>query len=255
MKRGFFIFFLIVQLLFGRENPFLPAKEYKGIDTPTNVVIERGDFEQQSLSLPSNARVLKYVLFGYQTLNGDVEEMRMEVNKDVDWHDPMVVTKESVLINPPLVAPPVSQVNPPTQQTKEEISQKPLTTPQTSPNLNQSNETINSQASPDHRVAKKNSVTVGFGELIGFEAFSKRLIVVSEDQLLRHFMVVDPYKIVLDFKKDSAFYTKTLHVKHGAFQNIVLGNHSGYYRAAITLDGHYLYEIKEILGGFEILLK
>jgi len=250
MLRGIaFFFFITLQLVFGRENPFVPAKEYKDMDAPTNVEVERGDFEQQALSLPSSARVLKYVVFGYQTLNGDTEEMRMEVDKNVDWHDPVVVTKESVLINPLLVAPPGSEVNPRPPQNQKNPPEK-IKSPQV-----QNEQTKSFEIKPKESVKNSDSVTVGFDELIGFEAFSKRLLIISDDKLFRHFMIADPYKVVLDFRKETAFYTKTLEINYGAFDKIVLGSHSGYYRAAINLDGHYLYEFKEIPGGYELILK
>jgi hypothetical protein len=256
MSRGvIFLFFISVQLLIGRENPFAPAQEFEGVDAPTNITVERGEFEQQALSLPSNARVLKYVVFGYQTLNGDVEQMRMEVDKNVDWHDPMVVTRESVLINPPLVTPPVSESSTRTtsvQKAPPKEAVKPgVVKPK--PPAKESKEASEAKVEPQPK--EGNSVTVGFDELIGFEAFSRRLLVICDDKLLRHFMVADPYKVVLDFEKESAFYTQVLKLNHGAFKQITLGNHNGYYRAAILLDGHYLYEIAPVEGGYEVVLK
>lgn len=254
--RGFALLFVMAQLLLGRENPFAPAQDYKGIDAPTNIIVERGDFEQQALSLPSNARVLKYVLFGYQTLNGDTEEMRMEVDKNIDWHDPIVVTKESILINPPFMSPPAfveinnDEDQAPATSLEEEKTHKKIKSNEVA--IEVKDVIASTQAS---NMDKKPSVTVGFEDLIGFEAFSRRIIIMSSDKLIRHFMIADPYKVVLDFEKQSAFYTQYLPLNHGAFKQITLGNHSGYYRAAITLDGHYIYEIKPIEGGYEVVLK
>jgi len=255
LKGVVFFFFITVQLLIGRENPFVPTEEFKGVDTPTNITVQRGEFEQQSLSLPSNAKVLKYVVFGYQTLSGDMEQMRMEVDKDVDWRDPIVVTKESILINPPLVSPPVSKSDfreKPIQKVPPKEAMPPAKT-KPKPPANESAKVLKEDLKPLPK--KGESVSVGFEELIRFEAFDKRLIVVSDDKLLRNFMVVDPCKIVLDFEKNTSFYTQFLELNHGAFKQIVLGNHHGYYRAAITLDGDYPYEIKPIKGGYEVVLK
>jgi hypothetical protein len=229
-----FVFLITIQLLFGRENPFVPVEDYKGVDAPTNVVKERENFEQQSILLPSNARVLKYVVFGYQTLSGDIEQMRIEVDKDIDWHDPLVVSKKSLFLSPSLAAPPVLDEKSAPKTTKSETK-----IPKPEP------------AAPK----KADSVTVGYEELIGFQAFSNRLLITTNDELLRHFLVADPYKIVVDFKKDTAFYTQNLPIEFGAFKKITLGSHNDYYRAAILLDGHYAYDIKKIDTGFEIILK
>lgn len=212
----------LVASCFARENPFLPTSET--VTTPTNIQEQRGDFEQQATTLPSRARVLQYVVFGYQGVDGGTEELRMEVDKNVDWHDPLVVTTESLLLRPAPVSVPSEPVPEPLRQETVELKQ-PLVK------------------------------EVGFGGFIVFEATQMRLKVLTNDVLVRHFMVADPYKVVLDFERDTAFYTKVLEVKNGAFKTITMGNHNGRYRAAILLDGHYLYKLKKIEDGYEVLLK
>ncbi len=219
-----------------RENPFLPAKSFEGVDAPTNKIEKRGDFEQQATSLPSRARVLKYVVFGYQSLDGNIEEKRMEIDKDIDWHDPLVVTKESSLLNFPLILPKL----PPGEDA-------PLMT-----NLDKKDEILKDEMPIE---AEEKSVKATHEELISFEAFKMRMEIETKDDLIRHFMVVDPYKVVLDFENDTSFYTKEIDIEYGAFKSVTLGNHKGYYRSAILLDGHYIYEINKIDGGYEVILK
>lgn len=224
MNKAVLVFLLGFSLVaVARENPFLPAQAYEEVTTPTNVQKAPPLFDQQALSLPSQARVLQYVVFGYQSLDGDTKEVRMEVNKTVDWHDPLVVTKESLLLAPS-VKPSIEPI--------PEALEKPVTP-------------------PSQPVVKK----VAFKDLIAFEAQGRRIVVTSNDVLLRHFMVANPYKVVLDFKRDVAFYTQTLDIETGAFKSVTMGNHNGHYRAVILLDGHYLYTLKKTESGLEIQLK
>lgn len=223
----------LVSACLARENPFLPASQYETITTPTNVQEARGNFEQQATTLPSRARVLQYVTFGYQSLDGSTEEMRMDVGKDIDWHDPLVVSRESLLLRPSLVLPTM----PPESMPPEPMP--PLPT----------------EDAPQKILKSPSFKTLTFKEYITFEAGEMRLNVLTKDRLVRHFMVAHPYKVVLDFERDTAFYTHTLDVQKDAFKTITMGNHNGHYRAAILLDGHYLYELKEIEGGYEIVLR
>lgn len=226
------VILIITGLMVGvlaRENPFLPAKSFEELDAPTNVVEKKEDFEQQSTSLPSRARVLKYVVFGYQSLDGSIEEKRINVNKSVDWHDPLVVTKESVLLDSLDFLPEAPSGEKPSSKI---------------PVVSKKNEK-----------PKEKSVKVKYEDLVSFEAFKMKIMVNTKDKLIRHFMVMRPYKVVLDFKEDKSFYTKSLSIEHGAFKKVTLGNHKGYYRAAIELDGHYVHDVKEVDGGYEVILK
>lgn len=85
---------------------------------------------------------------------------------------------------------------------------------------------------------------------IKFYANRKKIHVITNDEKIRDFLVVRPHKIVIDFKRDASFLTKRFKVNRFPFVNIVLGNHDGYYRVAIELDGQYSYKMKEIAKGY-----
>ena len=210
-----------------RENPFLPASEYTAITTPTNIPDQRGYFEQQATMLPSRARVLSYVVFGFQSLDGSTEEVRMEVDKHIDWQDPLVLTTESLLLKPPSSVPPAEPI----------ASTAPKPTPPV--------------VSAEPVLAKE----VAFGGFITFFAHNQKLLIQTKDPLIRHFLMADPYRIVLDFTRNTAFYTKTLPVESGAFKSITMGNHNGHYRAVVLLNGHYVYGVEKTEEGLAIVLR
>lgn len=83
---------------------------------------------------------------------------------------------------------------------------------------------------------------------IAFAKFyrSKKVFkIVSKDKKLRDFLLVNPHKIVVDFKRDATLKTKTINLKNSLFKKIRVGNHAGYYRVVIELDGTYKYHKQE----------
>jgi hypothetical protein len=60
---------------------------------------------------------------------------------------------------------------------------------------------------------------------------------------------------VLDFKRESTMksYAKKTDIK--VFKSVRIGNHDGYYRAVIELDGLYKCDLKKTSVGYMLLLK
>jgi len=89
---------------------------------------------------------------------------------------------------------------------------------------------------------KKLLASFGF---IRFEKQGRDLRVISNDEMQRHFLLINPHRIVIDFKRDASFATKHFEIKKSTpFKNIHIGNHDGYYRVVIELDGQYRYKLK-----------
>ncbi|MCF6173909.1 MAG: AMIN domain-containing protein [Campylobacteraceae bacterium] len=112
---------------------------------------------------------------------------------------------------------------------------------------------------PIVKIEKKDMQEMGkvykFKDFIKFEVRDKSIKVITKDIKIRDFLVSDPYKIVLDFRRDANFLTKTFKVDLPPFVSIVLGNHDKYYRVAIELDGQYVYKLSRDEGNFIITLK
>ena len=88
---------------------------------------------------------------------------------------------------------------------------------------------------------------------ISFYASKMQLKIKTTDTLLRNFLLIKPDRIVLDFKRELDFRTKSFQGK-GIFQKITIGNHDGYYRVVIKLDGKYIYNIRKEKGYYLIIL-
>lgn len=69
----------------------------------------------------------------------------------------------------------------------------------------------------------------------------KKLKIITQDKLLRHFSLVKPYRIIVDFQRDTNLKSYTKKIPNTPFAKIRIGNHSGYYRVVLELDGQYKY--------------
>ena len=73
-------------LSFARINPFVP------VITPQNtLVVKRSFFKNAEVYLPDDARVLKKIVFVYQTVNGDIKQKTLPVDKSIDFHKPILI--------------------------------------------------------------------------------------------------------------------------------------------------------------------
>jgi hypothetical protein len=89
-------------------------------------------------------------------------------------------------------------------------------------------------------------------DFINFQVSEKTIQIKTDDKLRQNFLLVNPHRIVLDFEREANFlsYKKTL--KTVPFTQLRLGNHDGYYRVVITLDGRYRYELESTHSGYRI---
>jgi hypothetical protein len=211
---------LLGVLCFARDNPFEPIEN---ISKFTQVKKQDKYFDRVDFSLPDSARVLKKVVVYYQNLDGSVTSKTVRIDRKVDWHKKLVLMYKDNLINHIVSKPTPARV---------EMSKK-----------------------VESNLPEKGVKSFSYKGFISFEVSKNRLKILTKDKKIRDFMVDKPYKIVVDFRRDANFLTKTFKVKLPPFVSIVLGNHEKYYRAAIELDGQYLYDIKNIEGGYIITLR
>jgi len=79
---------------------------------------------------------------------------------------------------------------------------------------------------------------------ISFYQSNTTLKVVAKAAMIRNFLLVHPHRIVFDMKQDLSVrsYIKKLR-KNKIFTKIRIGNHKGYYRVVVELDGYYAYTL------------
>ncbi len=77
----------------------------------------------------------------------------------------------------------------------------------------------------------------------------------TKDRLIRHFLMVSPHRVVLDFEREASFLSYEKRLSTLPFTQVRLGNHEGYYRAVLTLDGRYRYAIEPTQEGLRISIR
>lgn len=92
-------------------------------------------------------------------------------------------------------------------------------------------------------------------EYIQFLLSASKMKIKSKDRLLRNFLLTQPHRIVMDFERDRKIANYTKKVPDSVFSKVRIGNHDGYYRVVIELDGYYRYKLQKIKEGCLLTLQ
>jgi hypothetical protein len=93
LRKIFFLLTIVTVALLSRENPFIPSKNANEISN--NNQKKYYNFQKDELKLPSSARVLKSVKFTYINVDGSTGYVTKEIDRAVDWHEPIILTHEN----------------------------------------------------------------------------------------------------------------------------------------------------------------
>ena len=217
MIKAIFILFLLLTSLNARENPFFPSNGEKDIPVTSNIDVKLPPLKRATITLPSTARVIEGVTVSYKSLDGSRHSESIELDNSIDWHLPIFISQSYGGIE---------QKREATEKIKKVLKEK----------------------SSYKKIASI--------KLISFYAKDRSLKVFTKDKMIRNFLLVKPHRIVCDFKRDTnikSFIKDTS--KNSLFTKIRIGNHDGYYRVVIELDGYYRYRVKEIKDGYMFKLK
>ncbi len=234
------IAFFLFSILDARENPFFPSDGEKPIPYTSNENRTIPPLKQASITLPPQARVLQSVTVQYKNLDGSQETQSIQMENSVDWHTPIFISQNSTIADK-------------AEQDFKKI--EPIKIEQESKTKGEKcvEETLSSEKEKvdlDEKYKQLTSVDYASFHLLG-----KYLKIVTKDAMIRHFMLVQPHRIVIDFKKDKNIKVFEQKISESSFTKIRVGNHDGYYRVVIELDGFYKYKMKDTESGyiFELL--
>ena len=220
--------FLLISLFFtitqARENPFFPSEGEKDVTYTSNEDRTIPQLKRATLMLPPQARVIKKVIVEYKNLDGSIGTKSIPLNNKVDWHLPIFVSQSYISGEKEReeTDPQSQQIEPETPKIQEQIK----------------------------------TVFLEIGD-IGFAKYlvsQKSFRIKTKDKIIRDFMLVTPYRIVIDFKRDDSFKSLTKLIDDSYFTMIRVGNHKGYYRVVLELDAQYKYSVKKLEDGCVIEL-
>lgn len=206
-------------MTFARENPFFPLKDEHDITITSNEDFTIPPLHRATITLPSTARVIEGVTIRYKTLDGAQHTKTVELQNSIDWHLPIFISQNIA---------------------DGENTQK----------------TIKSKKKVKTKKQKRKFVKIASLPFISFYEKEHELKIVTDDKLLRDFLLVTPQRIVCDFQRDTdigSFIQKAPLASF--FTKVRIGTHKGYYRVVVELDGFYSYSVKKIHNGYMITLK
>jgi hypothetical protein len=99
-------------------------------------------------------------------------------------------------------------------------------------------------AAPTAQQNTESASSADFG-FIRFDTKGKRLAIKTQNLLIRHFVLSNPNRIVLDFKSDAVFNATQKDLGASPYVNVSVGNHGKFIRATIILDGRYSYTLNK----------
>ena len=220
MRSKIAILALFALFLSGNDNPFAPPQNID--DT---AVLD--DFEKKDVVFNSDARLLKSISLTYITLDGSEKTLNLDINQSIDWHRSYAFIKTK---SPQTTA----------------LLDVSVTTPEQFNLTGELNSSVNVEIPNDNGKLE---------EFISFASYKNKIKLIVQDEIIGNFVVGNPSKIILDFKKQTSFKTKTQRLKLGTpFKRLDLGSHKGYYRLVIYLDGKYNYKIDKDDSGYVISL-
>lgn len=221
---------LLLFTLNARENPFFPSNGEKDILLTTNKDSSQTPLKRAAISLPTQARVLQKVTIEFKNLDGSVETKSIELENSVDWHLPIFISQSY-------------------SETPNTVQMEAATAPVTK----QKNvELVPQKKSAPKETKYEDIASIPFLKLY---ASGKNLKLVTSDEMIRNFLIVDPHRIVIDFKKETDIKSYVNKIPKNIFKEVRIGNHDGYYRVVVELDGLYRYDFKKISDGYLVELK
>ena len=238
---------LLIILLLGaagaRENPFKPVIDETVLPVTSNKVEKAPPFKKTEIRLPVDARVLTSVAIYYQALDGSIKKEIVAVDRSVDWHEPIVVSQGLPCEES---QKPSSRKNP--GAAKSGAVKKKAVKPETAA------KPVKKKAAKPSKAAKKEGLYRPL-PFLGLKFGARSLRIVTPDDKIRIFHLADPFKVVIDFKRNAAFLSRHKKIAKPPFTAVDIGNHEGYYRLVVTLDGPYRYSLSKIADGYILNLR
>jgi len=214
LSRIIFLTFFLVLVLNARDNPFFPTKGEVDIPYTSNAKTALPPLKRATIAIPSQARTIKKVTVEFINLDGSTQNISIELNNAVDWYLPIFISQSMGDLH--------------AEKTKEQ------------------------QKNLDPKKKKyKQFYNLGF---IKFYKRDKEIRVITNDFMIRDFLLTKPHRIVMDFQSDLNMNSQVKTLKGRYYKKISFGVHENYYRIVLELDGVYKYKKQRKKKGYSFLL-
>lgn len=284
---------IFCSILFSRDDPFSPLITPK--DSIRPYYGEREFFNSARITFPSTARLIKKIEVTFQNIDGSLETKSIPLSGKIDWQYPLVLshdTKNSALKDTTLESKKKKKQDSKVESkdkkrvdSKDSTAKKPskiieskadsnASMPQDSVILNIEDskidkKDINSQVFKPNKIVessidskdskkqdskattKKSKTSTKYYEISG-----NNILLKYKGNLKRHFIMQNPYRIVLDFTQSGKHFDKNkIAINKPYFKTLRYGIHTNFIRIVLELDGSYIYEVSKKDNGVLINVK
>jgi hypothetical protein len=255
-------------LLFARENPFKSSEEMKDIPLSNNYIQAPNDFKKSTFKLPESARIIDSVEIIYQNIDGSIAKKRIPIDNKIDWtKDFMLTYSKPIVVERTKPCPKCQKCKKVTtiKKTIREVIEKKLVPNkevveivESKPETTEINGVVagNEEVEIIKAVEGRKVISIGKPRFAFFEFFEEdhKIKINTTDPKKRHFMLVRPNRIILDFYRDTDFQNQTFNISKGIFREMKISTEGekGIYRVTIYIAEGYRYKLEKTEVGYEV---
>lgn len=125
-------------------------------------------------------------------------------------------------------------------------------------NLQDSTQTSHQSANPRQDLSQNPATTSQqkSSKSIPYSVNGNSIFIGYKGALRRHYIMQNPYRIVLDFELNTNFhYKNSYNINTPYFKRLRYGLHTDFLRAVLELDGSYMYDLEKLNDGVKIDVK
>lgn len=265
-SRFFVLFIGFLSLCIARNDPFTPVIVPK--DSIRPYYGESSVFDTAQIEFPSTARLIKKIEVTFQNIDGSIETKSLAVSGRIDWRMPLLVSQvlnknQSYAISsidnktpPPSPASnivkdiniPVDKVE--SKQIKKADSKK--STDKKKADFTKKADSIKKAESKKADSAKKANIKKS-AKFTPYKINGNSIFISYVGELKRHFIMQNPYRIVLDLEINKNYYKRNRYTLNAPyFKRLKYGLHTNFLRIVLELDGNYVYKLEKLPDGIKI---
>ena len=279
MSRVFLLFLFAIDLI-ARNNPFLPTEEAEDIPIANNYIQAPGKLGKVVFTLPDSSRIIESIEVTYINIDGSIGKKKIEIEKQFDRKKRLlfgynftcpkcpecpkcpkcpknIVIKKTIKKKVTTITNMQESNSSDTNTTKTSTQLQPDSIVVTSTkNIVNSDSTITNQR--DQIVGDtQNRVVVSVGKPkfieFDFDIEKQQIRISTNDKKYRHYMLVRPNRIVIDFEREIRFRNQTFNIDRGIFKELkIIKKGSTRYRVIVYVEDGYRYKFDRDEEGYKI---
>lgn len=281
----------VFSLSIAREDPFTPVVVPK--DSIRPYYGETSVFDSAQIEFPSSARLIKKIEVTFQNIDGSIQTRSVAARGRIDWRMPLLIsqvlnknqiTQVKNIDNktpPPSPKPKKTMVKavdiPIDNESKETITRESEDSAREmrisgdslsdsqglantdSPKIAQVKDTtpqvqvISKPRDTAKKSAQDSAKSQSPSKSAPYSVNGNSIFISYGGGLKRHYIMQNPYRIVMDFEINKKYYKKNSYaINKPYFKRLRYGLHTHFLRIVLELDGSYVYTLEKRTDGVTI---